>query len=77
LVWIVEGHQEDQWWHTASQIAMLANVNRDPKKRKKSYSPSDFHPLISKKLQAPAKDTEANDWAIEEMRHLVRKGKKK
>ena len=33
-----------EWSQTSSVLAMLANVNRDPKKHG-PYRPEDFHPL--------------------------------
>lgn len=36
-----------EWNHTSAILAMLANVNRDPK-RHGPFSPSHFHPMRSK-----------------------------
>lgn len=44
LVWLAEARQRDQWNHTASVMALIANVNRDPKKGRPA-KPDDFHPL--------------------------------
>ncbi len=44
LVWLAEARQRDQWNHTASVMALIANVNRDPKKGRLA-KPDDFHPL--------------------------------
>lgn len=41
---MVRGRQEDEWWRTASVVAMLAEVNRDTKKRSKPYRASEFVP---------------------------------
>jgi hypothetical protein len=38
---------DQQWNHTASLLAMLANVNRDPRKGR-AARPSDFHPAALK-----------------------------
>jgi hypothetical protein len=43
-VWLAEARQRDQWNHTASVMALIANVNRDPKKGRPA-KPDDFHPL--------------------------------
>ncbi len=40
---MAEGRQNEQWNHTAALLAMLANVNRDPKKGR-AFQPNDFHP---------------------------------
>ena len=41
------GKERSEWNRTASQLAMLFNANRDPK-RTSAMSPSDFHPLERK-----------------------------
>jgi hypothetical protein len=41
---MAQGRQEDGWNHTAAVLAMLANVNRDPKKSR-AFKPADFHPI--------------------------------
>lgn len=33
-----------EWLHTAQVLAMMANVNRDPKRRPSPYTASDFMP---------------------------------
>jgi len=42
---MAQARQEDNWNHTAALLAMLANVNRDPKKGR-SFKPADFHPAL-------------------------------
>ena len=44
---MVEGDQRKQWDHTASIIATIVNVNRDPKKS--ALPVSRFHPYESKR----------------------------
>lgn len=36
--------QQERWDHTASLLALLANLHRDARRRK-AYAPADFHPL--------------------------------
>jgi hypothetical protein len=44
---------EQQWAHTSAILAMIANVNRDPK-HTPSYKPDDFNPHARRrKRQAP------------------------
>jgi uncharacterized protein len=43
---MAEGRAKDQWQHTSSILALVANVNRDPKKTK-AFKPSDFNPTLS------------------------------
>ncbi|WP_428937764.1 hypothetical protein [Fontivita pretiosa] len=53
LLLMAEGRIEQEWNHTAAILAMLANVNRDPKKGR-ALRPADFHPS-SLKAAAGAK----------------------
>lgn len=41
------------WNHTSMILAMLANVNRDPKKGR-ALRPADFHPMREKPAAKPA-----------------------
>ena len=41
---MAEARVDAEWNHTSAVLAMLANVNRDPKKRG-PYHPEEFHPL--------------------------------
>lgn len=41
---MAQARQQDAWNHTASLLAMLANVNRDPR-RGRAFKPADFHPV--------------------------------
>ena len=43
LVWMAEARSRAAWAHTSSLLAMLANVNRDPK-RSRAFRPDDFDP---------------------------------
>ncbi|MBT4819067.1 MAG: hypothetical protein HON70_25390 [Lentisphaerae bacterium] len=38
-----ESRSRDWWRHTASVMALIANVNRDPR-RHRTYKPDDFNP---------------------------------
>ena len=40
---------KEDWLHTSHILEMLANVNRDPKRRRKPYSWKDFHPMFIRK----------------------------
>jgi len=39
-----EGDSQARWSHTSAMMALIANVNRDAKKRPRPYQPSDFDP---------------------------------
>ena len=43
---MAEGRTKDNWQHTSSILALVANVNRDPKKTK-AFKPSDFNPTLN------------------------------
>jgi len=43
---MADARQHDLWNYAASIMALLANLNRDPKKGR-ALKPKDFHPLAS------------------------------
>ncbi len=52
LLAMAHARQRDAWNHTATLLAMLANVNRDPKKGR-AFKPADFHPIPASERPAP------------------------
>ncbi len=44
LVWMVDGQRREAWQHTSSLLATLANIHRDPKKKPRPFTASDFQP---------------------------------
>ncbi|MEM1213785.1 MAG: hypothetical protein AAGI68_15965 [Planctomycetota bacterium] len=40
------GRQRAAWWHTASVVAVLAELHRDKKRRPRPFEPREFHPLV-------------------------------
>ncbi len=48
LLAMSEARIEQAWNHTAAVLAMLANINRDPRKGR-ALRPADFHPAIQSK----------------------------
>ena len=62
--------EERAWWHTASLMALHANLNRDSKKKPVPYKAADFYPYEDRRkkakfvrgLTAEEKDLTA-DWA--------------
>lgn len=48
---MAEARGKTEWARTGAILAMLANVNRDPKKQK-AFKPSDFNPFFDMKNQA-------------------------
>jgi len=49
---MAQARQEDNWNHTAALMALLANVNRDPK-RGRAFKPADFHPALPQRSARP------------------------
>lgn len=45
---------KEEWLHTSRILEMLANINRDPKRRRKPYSWKDFHPMYIPKTKDPS-----------------------
>jgi len=45
---MAEGKVSERWNHTAHLLALIANVNRDPKKTR-AAQPADFHPFLERK----------------------------
>ncbi len=50
---MVDAHRREAWQHTSSVLATLANIHRDPKKKPKPYSATDFQPTF---LSVPKPD---------------------
>ena len=50
---MAEGRSKDAWQHTSAILALIANVNRDPKKTK-AYKPSEFNPMLTNTDKADA-----------------------
>ena len=42
-MWMAEAKGRDAWAHTSTVLALIANVNRDPKKTP-AFQPADFDP---------------------------------
>ena len=48
LLWMSEGAGRDAWSRASNLMALLANINRDPKKSK-VFKPTDFNPYYAVK----------------------------
>lgn len=55
---MVKAKRLEQWQHTSSIMALIANCNRDPKKKNRPFQPRDFNPYMQKKnvLRLPKKE---------------------
>lgn len=56
MCWALDGKRREEWSHTASILAMIANANRDRKKRKNPFKPSDFDPMHNQTDKPMRKD---------------------
>ena len=45
---MAEGRDKQCWNHTSHVLALIANVNRDPKKSR-AFKPADFNPYAKQK----------------------------
>ena len=44
----------EAWQHTAWLAAMIANANRDPKKKPSPFTPDDFNPMVRRDRKSGA-----------------------
>ena len=58
---MAEARGRESWAHTSAVLALIANVNRDPKKTR-PFKPSDFDPYSAKDRREEA--IEVKDMAI-------------
>lgn len=49
---MADGRMRERWSHTASLMALLANVHRDPRKGKR-FTPADFDPFARGSKRKP------------------------
>ena len=54
---MVEGRNAEAWSHTSAVLSLIANVNRDPKKRR-AFRPKDFDPYASSRKKRTEKISE-------------------
>jgi hypothetical protein len=55
---MVDAREDRQWYHTASIMAIIAEVHRDTKKNRKPYSAVQFHPMHRSKRVAPVEQVD-------------------
>jgi hypothetical protein len=58
---MAEARARDNWAHTSAVLALIANVNRDPKKTR-PFKPADFDPYAGKDRREEA--IEVTDMAV-------------
>ncbi len=59
---MAEGQGREQWAHTSTVLAMIANVNRDPKKGR-ALKPDDFNPYADERRSNAIPVSDAKDAA--------------
>lgn len=52
---MAEARQHERWNHTAALLALLANVHRDPRRRR-PVTPAELHPLRQAAVPRPVGD---------------------
>jgi len=56
---MAEGRSKQMWTHTSCIMALIANVNRDPKKTR-AFKPDDFNPYA----QVEVRQSPQKGWAM-------------
>jgi len=56
---MAEARGRDEWGRMSSLLALIANVNRDPR-RTRAFRPADFNPYEARRLTAGIPLTKAN-----------------
>lgn len=49
---MIEAHRQEAWQHTAWIACVIAEVNRDRKKRPTPFTPDDFNPMVPKRAKS-------------------------
>ena len=65
---MVEARRQDAWQHTSWLAALIANVNRDSKRKPSPFVPDDFNPMVSRDRKAGA--TLVNEENIGDLRTM-------
>ena len=72
---MARGRVRESWDHTSCLLAMLANANRDRKKRARPFEPADFHPMMRARRSRGVPITPENIGLLKQV--FVRGGKKR
>ena len=49
LAWMAQARQRSAWERTSWLLALIANVNRDPKRQPRAFRPADFDPYCGQR----------------------------
>ncbi len=64
---MAQSKSQDNWNHTAALLAMMANVNRDRKKKPTPFKPADFNPYAAGTKKMGAAITSENIGMLKEI----------
>ena len=64
-----KAQRREAWDHTCWIVAMIANANRDPKKKSTPFTPDDFNPLKERRNSGQAVMN------VSELKNLNQKGR--
>jgi hypothetical protein len=68
---MAEAARKEHWQHTAWLAAMIANANRDPRRKPSPYTPDDFNPMVfGKKRGSRSGDVVVTKENIGELREM-------
>ena len=48
---MAEGVAKERWNHTSQLLAMLCEINRNPKKRRRPFTADEFHPFLRRHVR--------------------------
>jgi hypothetical protein len=65
---MVQARRQEAWQHTAWLAAMIANANRDPKRRPQPFMPDEFNPMVKRHRRAGA--IKVNEETIGDLRQM-------
>jgi len=72
---MLEARRVNEWGQTGSVLAMLANVNRDPKRRKRPFGVADFVPLDIRKYFRTKRGVGLTKSSLHSLKPLFKKDK--
>jgi hypothetical protein len=49
---MADGVAKEHWNHTAQLLATLCEINRNPKQRRRPFSPDEFHPYLTRRRRS-------------------------
>lgn len=66
---MLQGCRREAWSHTGQILCLLANIHRDPQKRRQPFEPDEWNPYAERK--APTKLTPEQEQQIAEFDRLM------